>query len=379
MAEGGVSLLCCDMRITIFCKVIDNLGDAGIAWRLARQLGARGHAVCLLIDDRATLQRLQEPVRRQALATTADAPIDIITWRDDDDALAQADADLWLETFACGYGVSVLPALAKRRHAPRLVNIDHLSAEDWVGQYHGLPSPHPATGLHQTYWLPGYGTDSGGLLREPELLLQHRLWRSDAPGQERFLRALGLERQPDELLVTLFCYPDAALQGLLATLYERPSHLLILGPGGDAAVGNILAAPPQSGRRHGACHLHRLPLLHHQDYDRLLGLADFNIVRGEDSWVRAQWAARPLLWQAYVQAEGAHLEKLEAWLQAQPMPESARALHRRFNSGITPDTAAWQEIFAQSSTLAAAAGAWRDHLSQQSDLVSRLLHHLDDA
>ncbi len=365
------------MRITIFCKVIDNFGDAGIAWRLARQLRRHGHAVCLLIDDRDTLRRLQEPQARQALAVAE--TIDVITWRDDDDALAQADADLWLETFACGYGEGVLLALALRHRRPRLCNIDHLSAESWVATYHGLPSPHPATGLQQTYWLPGYSTDSGGLLREPDLLTQHRHWRSDSCAQTDFLRAYGLERQSDELLLTLFCYPHAPLRGLLAALHDRPSRLLILGPGGDAAVAAALGAAPAPGARHGACHLHPLPLLHHQDYDRLLGLADFNIVRGEDSWVRAQWAGRPLLWQAYTQAESAHLDKLEAWLQLQSLPEALCILHRHFNAGQAPEATAWQELFAQGDSLIAAATAWRDRLSQQSDLVSRLLHHLGDA
>jgi len=39
---------------------------------------------------------------------------------------------------------------------------------------------------------------------------------------------------------------------------------------------------------------------------------DVNFVRGEDSFVRAQFAARPLVWQAYPQDEGAHLNKSAA-------------------------------------------------------------------
>jgi hypothetical protein len=35
----------------------------------------------------------------------------------------------------------------------------------------------------------------------------------------------------------------------------------------------------------------------------LLWLCDLNFVRGEDSFVRAQWAARPLVWQIYPQQE----------------------------------------------------------------------------
>jgi hypothetical protein len=44
------------VRWDIFCRVVDNFGDAGISWRLARQL-AREHgiAVTLWIDDVASL------------------------------------------------------------------------------------------------------------------------------------------------------------------------------------------------------------------------------------------------------------------------------------------------------------------------------------
>mgnify|MGYP000476298737 FL=1 len=48
-------------------------------------------------------------------------------------------------------------------------------------------------------------------------------------------------------------------------------------------------------------------------YDQLLWSCDFNIVRGEDSFLRAQWAARPFLWHIYPQEEAAHLEKLQAF------------------------------------------------------------------
>src|SRR5690606_16865286 len=61
-------------------------------------------------------------------------------------------------------------------------------------------------------------------------------------------------------------------------------------------------------------HLHTLPFLSQDAFDQLLWCADLNLVRGEDSFVRAQWAGRPLLWHIYPQTENAHLDKLQAWL-----------------------------------------------------------------
>ena len=43
----------------IFCRVIDNFGDIGVCWRLARQLAAEhGREVRLWVDDLASLQPL---------------------------------------------------------------------------------------------------------------------------------------------------------------------------------------------------------------------------------------------------------------------------------------------------------------------------------
>src|SRR5690606_8524637 len=63
-----------------------------------------------------------------------------------------------------------------------------------------------------------------------------------------------------------------------------------------------------------ALQLRVLPFTDQAGYDRLLWACDLNFVRGEDSYVRAQWAARPLVWHIYPQAEDAHRIKLAAFL-----------------------------------------------------------------
>src|SRR5690606_21983572 len=47
----------------------------------------------------------------------------------------------------------------------------------------------------------------------------------------------------------------------------------------------------------------------------LLWSCDLIFVRGEDSWIRAIWAAKPFIWLPYRQAEDTHLVKLNAFLQ----------------------------------------------------------------
>jgi uncharacterized repeat protein (TIGR03837 family) len=59
--------------------------------------------------------------------------------------------------------------------------------------------------------------------------------------------------------------------------------------------------------------LHVIPFIAQDDHDKLLWSCDINFVRGEDSSVRAQWAARPFVWHLYPQSEQAHLAKLRAF------------------------------------------------------------------
>ena len=40
----------------LFCRVIDNHGDAGVCWRLAAQLAQRGQTVRLWMDDPSPLE-----------------------------------------------------------------------------------------------------------------------------------------------------------------------------------------------------------------------------------------------------------------------------------------------------------------------------------
>ena len=63
----------------------------------------------------------------------------------------------------------------------------------------------------------------------------------------------------------------------------------------------------------GAVRLIRIGFVPQAEFDAVLWLADMAIVRGEDSFVRAQLAGKPLLWHIYPQAEQAHLPKLHAF------------------------------------------------------------------
>jgi uncharacterized repeat protein (TIGR03837 family) len=193
-----------------------------------------------------------------------------------------------------------------RLRRPVWINLEYLSAESWVEGSHGLPSPKP-DGLVEHFFFPGFTDGTGGLLREVGLLEARDRFTLDRGAVRDWLRGIGVVARPDERLLSLFCYPHAPAAALLDALAASGRRWRVLLPEG---VLPLLSAP--QGHRIA---VQRIPFLPHPGYDRLLWACDANFVRGEDSLVRALWAARPTMWQAYPQSGDAHVAKLTAFLR----------------------------------------------------------------
>lgn len=342
------------LRWDLFCRVVDNFGDIGVCWRLAADLGARGHAVRLWLDDPSALAWL---------APDAAPGVQVIRWTREVEI--PEPGDVVVEAFGCDPPAGFVAAMAARPQPPAWINLEYLSAEGYVERSHRLPSPQlsgPGAGLTKWFFYPGFTPATGGLLREPELAEACAAF--DAP---RWRAEHGIAVRPGERLVSLFCYPGAPLAALLDRLADAPT--LLLATPGPATEGLARLSPPAAVR------VQSLPWLPQAGYDRLLWACDMNLVRGEDSFVRAQWAGAPFVWHIYPQHDGAHAAKLEAFLarhlrEAPPALAGAVAGWMRAWNGLTPgglpalpDLAPW----------AAHAQRWRNGLLAQPDLTAQLL------
>ncbi|MGE4438071.1 elongation factor P maturation arginine rhamnosyltransferase EarP [Achromobacter sp.] len=315
------------MQADIFCRVVDNYGDIGVCWRLARRL-AHGHGwdVRLWVDDLASFARIQPGIDPGA-ARQACQGVDVVRWSATPGP-GLAARDVVIEAFACDPPDTFLDSM-RQRH-PAWVNLEYLSAESWVESCHGLPSQRP-DGLVKHFFFPGFTPATGGLLREPGLSAERDAFQADPAAQEAFLRGLGVAdgllslRRNGARTMSLFCYPGAPVDALARALAADTRPTLLLAPVGVAPGLEAACALP------GGPAVARLPFVAQPDFDRVLWCADLNFVRGEDSFVRAAWAARPLVWQIYPQAGNIHLEKLDAWLARYPAPAPAADLIRAWN------------------------------------------------
>lgn len=361
----------------LFCRVVDNYGDAGVCWRIARMLAAEhGLPVRLWIDRPKTLQALLPEFDVATEVQRIDGVI-LCDWSRF--APKPQSAAVVVEAFGCGLPDEYVEAMAAMPRPPQWIVLEYLSAEDWVDGHHGLASPHPRLPLQRWFFFPGFGGGNGGLPREQDLLA-----RREAFDVAAFWRGLGYAPpQPGSVTASVFAYADAPLPALIdACAAANEPSLLVLPEGVMAAVArrHVAAGDALTSLRCGALELRWLPFLSQRRYDELLWACDCNFVRGEDSFVRAQWAAKPLVWQPYRQPDDAHAAKLAAFAAryAAGMPAVAavawNGLQRCWNEADGGAlAAAWAGWRGQGKALISHAGGWSARLATEPEMVARLV------
>lgn len=368
--------------LDLFCKVVDNYGDIGICWRISRQFAhEHGIAVRLWVDDLASFKRICPEVDTGA-ETQQVQGITILRWHGlDGDYTAEDIPDIVIEFFGCDIPPKYIAAMAQRPVKPVWFNLEGLTAEDWVEGCHTLPSPHRSLPLTKYFFFPGFNERTGGLSAEAGLNAQRKAFQQSGDAAT-FLARFGVTAQEmASIKTTLFCYEFAPVEELLAAWQASPQPVTCLIPEGvaRAAAENFLGCPMQAGTSatHGALTLRVLPFAPQTDYDKLLWSCDLNFVRGEDSFVRAQWTGKPFVWNIYKQDENLHHKKLNAFLGIYtPATAGLSATMRAWNSANTEPfdwTANWPALLAELPAISLEAEAWIDKMLANGDFVTNLL------
>lgn len=337
------------MHIDIFCQVIDNYGDIGVCWRLAQQLSRKKTAsiseIRLFVDDLSAFNRI-EPRIQAHLKQQQVANITVFDWSK---AVSTKPAALVIEAFGCELPAPYVAQMPS--HTQLWLNLEYLSAEDWVADLHGMPSPQP-NGLIKFFFFPGFTEKTGGLLR-PETA--RRLQPDSA-----FWSRLGITEPKKHATAFVFSYPNAPLDSLYAALEK------------DTASWTVLLAATVPTPKNTTLPIQPLPYLSQADFDILLDYADLNVVRGEDSFVRAIWAAKPFIWQPYAQTEQTHLTKLEAWLAQTSFDATLQRTMQAWSQGSV-EIAELQQLLQQRAHWQQQCADYALQLSQHSDLATQLL------
>ncbi|MEY3038484.1 MAG: hypothetical protein RL143_1051 [Pseudomonadota bacterium] len=360
----------------IFCHVVDNYGDIGVTWRLARQLSQEfDYPVRLFVDDLASFQHICPEVDQSANEQSVFGVV-IIHWRSD---LAITPSDIVIEAFACELPESLKRAMSERTPSSLWINLEYLSAEPWVEGCHRLPSPQ-MVGPDKYFFFPGFTEQTGGLLREADLITRREAF--DKQQQTEFLKKLGVSRNADSTLISLFTYENAAIDSWLDSLSRAPDSTHLLVPRGRVESGvaawlGVNRLETAEVYQRGSLVVQSIPFVTQIEYDQLLWSCDINFVRGEDSFVRAQWAGKPFIWHIYQQEELAHIDKLEAFLShflADADPVTANAIRDLWMAWNLEESLceSWNFWKLNSLAITELSATWCRQLSKQKSLAESL-------
>jgi uncharacterized repeat protein (TIGR03837 family) len=251
--------------------------------------------------------------------------------------------------------------------------------------------------MKKAFFFPGFNTSTGGLLRERGLLDRRQAWQTDPHRARDWFQQQGITIDASALRISLFAYDNPMIVPLLSSWQNGSQSIHCLVPDSliltriNQALATQLVAGDELQR--GQLRLSVIPWLDQDCYDELLWCCDVNFVRGEDSFVRAQWAGKPMIWQIYPQQDGAHIDKLNAFLDVymgageQHLKKPLRALWHAWNTSSSdqlddevlnaisdnPAAAAWQQCLGQLTDWQQHSQDWSLQQNSLPDLATQLM------
>ena len=199
---------------SIFCRVIDNYGEAGVCLRLAKELASKNQRIRLWID---------EPNILNWMAPNLDPNISVYPWP----VLPTKEAylvDVVLEAFGCEIPAFIQEEISNsvytvqrsnnqyQRQRIQWINLEYLSGEAYAKKNHGLMSPILSgigSGATKWFFYPGFEEGTGGLLLED--MTRRRIHESENT----------LPKSVATLTIGIFCYHDAPLKYLISELIQQ--------------------------------------------------------------------------------------------------------------------------------------------------------------
>jgi uncharacterized repeat protein (TIGR03837 family) len=362
--------------ITILCKVVDNYGDIGFVYRLARSLTlhAPQSRIRLIVSNLSSFSKM-------APGIDPNLPVQIYRgwivyyWYADAICMkefSKQQPDILLECFQCGRP-DWMETLLFSQGVPRIVtciNIDYLTAETYAEDFHRLKSATRSTRVRKINFMPGFTSATGGLIIEknvPETIIHKK--------EHTFEIALFSYEQNFAPVI------DAIVQFQQEKrIKDSNFHVHVFVAEGKSA-GPFIAAWETAGK---PFQITKLPFLSQTNWDKLLNTMSFNFIRGEDSLSRASLSGIPFIWHAYPQNENYQLVKVNALLdRIKPFLDDNEfeLLFRVWNSYNNPDkriaeskifqndlctllhhTTALQPSFTRFSEMLVHNGNFTDHL-----------------
>ena len=288
--------------INIFCDVIDNFGDAGVCLRLGRDLCNKKEQVNLFCND---LNAIKKIINKNDLSSS---DLKISLWPTKEDQIDLKDTVI--QAFSVRLPEFIYSNIKKNRSL--VINLEYLTAEPFADECHKLPSF--SDGIESFFFFPGFTNKTGGLVIEDNFL--QKLKERD----KKSINSPTKQIDNKDNYITLFSYENSKLIDLLKSFSifaKKQKYLLTIIVFEGKPLNNINNLLNLKLRVGDTYMLEILaikvsPMVDQDKYDYFLIGSYINLVRGEDSIVRAMLTGNPFLWHIYPQEENAHFDKINA-------------------------------------------------------------------
>ncbi len=367
------------LDITILCKVVDNFGDIGFVYRLARSLTdlCKNLKLRIVADNLKSFSLLCpeiDPLKDEQNAKGWQ----IFNWNSEKTCLKEFRKNppkIILECFQCGRPewLETLLFTEKIPNIAQIIMIDYLTAEPYAETFHKLQSLTRSAKVQKVNFMPGFTEKTGGLIL-------------DKP----FLSALKKRTDKNEEFfnILFFGYPRNyspvihALQNFNNKNEKKINLLLAKGAGFDSFMA---AYKTEKSAEKNLFALKELPFLPQTEWDALLTKTPLLFIRGEDSLSRACLCGVPFVWHAYPQTEEYQLVKVNALLDRMSihfLPEDFKIIRKCWQIYNTTNAApqesenALNNFLQNYKKLCRGFKEFSDSLLKNGDLTEHLLEFI---
>lgn len=305
-----------NMNITILCKVVDNFGDIGVVYRLAKRIKKirPNVALHLVVDNLSSFNKICDVVDCDKKFQIVEK-IEVYKWDDFDfcyDQFSKNDGEkleIILECFQCGRPEWMEKILFedKLERVVNIIMIDYLTAEKYAEDFHCLKSLTRSSKVQKVNFMPGFTNKTGGLIIDDawnELIEKSN--NDDICGDftfDTYKKSQFLEKK-----ILLFTYEKDLTS--LANAISKSSYKKVLIAQGRGAESAVKAFEKCSDFNYEL-----LPYLNQSKWDELMKSCSVLFIRGEESLSRACLSGIPFVWHAYPQSEEYQMVKVNALLE----------------------------------------------------------------
>ena len=296
----------------ILCKVVDNFGDIGVVYRLARALSdLRAELnLTLVVSNLESFHKMAsqiDPNKDVQEFKYKNSTWKILNWHLDNAECRMLNAEcafnfsIILECFQCGRPDWLENILFSQDFTQevQILNIDYLTAEDYAEEFHLLKSGTRKTNIRKRFFMPGFTQKTGGLIINEEAHSRN-------------------EETEEEFKMFFFAYEDdcsAIVKGISDFQSQMRSSKKDFSVCIYLADGKSSAPFEEAWKSSGSpFKIIKLPFMQQEEFDTFILTMNFLFIRGEDSLARACLSGLPFVWQAYKQDENYQLVKVNALL-----------------------------------------------------------------